>query len=58
MSLPTHTRPRLCQHYRGMHRRTLRALQRGGRHPVGATCGAPRSAAVRSARAQRALRDL
>jgi len=55
MSLPAHTRPRLCRHRRGMRRRTLRALQRGGRCPVGATCGAASIAAARSARAQRVL---
>jgi len=56
MSLPSHTHPRLCQHHRGMRRRTPRALQRGGRYPVWATCGAASIAAARSARAQRVLR--
>ena len=75
MSLPTHTHPRLCRHHCSS-RRTTRALQRGGRCPGWATCGAATTklrrrvtsaqrwlaganiAAVRSARAQRVLRDL
>jgi len=44
MSLPTHTRPRLCRHHRGIHRCAPRASQRGGRYPGWATCGAARSA--------------
>ena len=44
--------PRLCRHHCAR-RRTPRAWLRGGRYPVGATCGAARSAAPRSARAAR-----
>jgi hypothetical protein len=53
MSLPSHTHPRLCRHHRGMHRRTARALLRGGRCPGWATCGAASSAGLRAARAAR-----
>jgi len=56
MSLPAHTHPRLCWHHRGIPRRRQRASQRGGRYPVGATCGAVSIAAAHSARATRALR--
>jgi hypothetical protein len=52
MSLPAHTHPRLCRHHRAF-RRTPRALLRGGRYPLGAICGAARSAAPGSARAAR-----
>jgi hypothetical protein len=58
MSLPTHTHPRLCRCHRATHHQTPRASMRGGRYPVGAICGAARSAALRSARAQRALQLL
>jgi len=34
MSLPTHTRPRLCKHHRGVHRKAPRAVQRGGQYPA------------------------
>jgi len=54
MSLPTHTHPQLCRRHQGLCRRIPRAMSRGGRHPVGAICGAARSAASRSVRAQRA----
>ena len=54
MSLPAHTRPRLCQHHCGTRRQTPRAPQRGGRCPVGATCGAARSAATRGGEPGRA----
>ena len=52
MSLPTHTRPRLCRHHSAP-RQTARALQRGGRYPVGAIYGAASSAGLRAARAAR-----
>ena len=55
MSLPSHTRPRLCQHHRAL-RRTPRAPQRGGRCPGRAICGAARSAAPGSTRAARFVR--
>ena len=55
MSLPTHTHPRLCRHHRALVVEHARAVQRGGRCPGWATCGAARSAAPGSARAQRAL---
>jgi len=54
MSLPAHTRPRLCQCHRGLPRRTPRALLRGGRYPGRAIYGAASIAPARSARAQRA----
>ena len=48
--LPAHS---LALRHRGVRRRTPRALLRGGRYPVGAICGATRSAASRPARAAR-----
>ena len=53
MSLPAHTRPRLCPMHRGLRRRTATVMLRGGRYPGWAISGAASSAGLRAARAAR-----